>query len=155
MYRRLENTGLLGYTDISDQELDCIIQEYKEMHPNDEEAMVIGHLRACQVCVPRSRTRGSIHRVDSAGVEERRRITIRHRVYEVEAPDSVWYIDGNHKLIRWKYVTHGAIDGYSRVIPFLHYSTNNTAQTVYYLFVIAVSTFGLPQSANRRWGRKC
>lgn len=44
--RRLENTGLLGYTDISDQELDCIMQEYKETHPNDGEAMVIGHLRA-------------------------------------------------------------------------------------------------------------
>lgn len=152
LYRRLANTDLLGYTDISDQELDCMIQEYKETHPNDGESMIIGYLRACQVFVPRSRIRGSIHRVDSAGVEERRRTTIRRRVYEVEAPNSVWHVDGNHKLIRWKYVIHGAVDGFSRVIPFLHCSTNNTAETVYYLFLSAVSLLGLPERVRTDGG---
>lgn len=77
-------------------------------------------LGASQVLVPRLRIRESIHRIDLAGVEERRRTTIRRRVYQVEAPNSVWHVDGNHKLIRCKYVIHGAVDGYSHIIPFLH-----------------------------------
>ena len=113
LYRRLEGSDLMGYTDIPDQELDALIQSYKETHPNDGEAMITGHLRACQVYIPRSRIREAIHRVDPMGVEERIRTTIRRREYHVEAPNSVWYIDGNHKLIRWKFVIHGAVDGYS------------------------------------------
>ena len=35
-----------------------------------------------------------------------------------------------HKLIRWRIVTHGAIDGYSRVIVYLQCATNNRATTV-------------------------
>ena len=152
LYRRVEGTGLMGYTDINDQELDCIIRTYKTTHPNDGEVMVIGHLHASQVLIPRSRIRESIHRVDSAGVEQRRCSTIRQRVYEVEAPNCVWHLDGNHKLIRWKYVVHGAIDGYSRVIPFLCCSTNNMAQTVHSLFLKAVSVFGLPQRVRTDGG---
>ena len=52
--------------------------------------------------------------------------------------------DGNHKLIRWRFVIHGAIDGFSRVIVFLCCSTNNKAETVLQLFRGAVRTFGLP-----------
>ena len=122
------------------------------MHPNDGQVMVIDHLRASQVLVPRTRITDSIHRVVLAGVEERRRTTIRRQVYEVEAPNSVWHLDGNHKLIRWKYVIHGAVDGYSRVIPFMHCSTNNMAQTVYSLFLKAVSVYGLPQRVRTDGG---
>ena len=42
--------------------------------------------------------RASIHRVDSAGVEERRRYAVRRRVYTVPHPNYVWHIDGNHKI---------------------------------------------------------
>jgi len=52
--------------------------------------------------------------------------------------------DGNHKLIRWRFVIHGAIHGFSRVIVFLCCSTNNKAETVLQLFRGAVRTFGLP-----------
>ncbi|KAK3702165.1 hypothetical protein QZH41_015071, partial [Actinostola sp. cb2023] len=40
------------------------------------------------------------------------------------------HIDGHHKLILWRIVVHGGIDGYSRVIVFLKTSTNNMASTV-------------------------
>ncbi|KAK2548345.1 hypothetical protein P5673_031504 [Acropora cervicornis] len=53
-------------------------------------------------------------------------------------------LDGNHKLIRWRFVIHGAIDGFSRVIVFLCCSTNNKAETVLQWFRGAVRTFGLP-----------
>ena len=53
-------------------------------------------------------------------------------------------IDGNHKLIRWRLVIHGAIDGYSRLVLFLHCSDNNRASTVLQQFVGAVQVYGLP-----------
>ena len=39
---------------------------------------------------------------------------------------------------------HGCIDGFSRKIMYLHYSTNNKASTVMTLFNSAVNKFGLP-----------
>ena len=41
-------------------------------------------------------------------------------------------------------MTHGAIDGYSRLIVFLYCSTNNRATTVYELFLSAVEKHKLP-----------
>ena len=54
------------------------------------------------------------------------------------------YADGNHKLIRWRIVVHGGIDGYTRMIVHLGCSTNNQATTVYRLFIAAAERFGLP-----------
>lgn len=152
LYRRLDSSDLKGNTDITDRELDSLIQSYKATHPNDGEAMVIGHLRSCEVHVPRSRIRESIHRVDPCGIIERRRTTIKRRVYHAEAPNKVWHMDGNHKLIRWKYVIHGAIDGYSRVITFLNCSVNNQADSVLHLFINAVETYGLPNKVRTDGG---
>lgn len=52
LYRSLGNSDLMGYTDISDQELDRLILDYKDTHPNDGEVMVIGHIRACNLSIP-------------------------------------------------------------------------------------------------------
>ena len=54
------------------------------------------------------------------------------------------HIDGHHKLIRWRFVIHGGIDGYSRKIVFLNCSANNRAQTVLGVFQQAVQDHGLP-----------
>lgn len=45
---------------------------------------------------------------------------------------------------RWRFVIHAGIDGFSRMIMFLHCSTNNKSLTVLQLFQSAVETFGLP-----------
>ena len=60
--------------------------------------------------------------------------------------------DSHHKLIRWRIVTHGAIDGYSRLIVYLHASTNNRARTVYDLFVAAVDKHQLPSRVRSDQG---
>ena len=52
--------------------------------------------------------------------------------------------DGHHKLVRWRFITHGGIDGYSRLIVYLRCATNNRAATVYGEFMTAVRRFGLP-----------
>ena len=59
------------------------------------------------------------------------------------SPD-LFSLDGHHKLVRWKIVTHGGIDGHTRLIVYLQCSANNTAETVYRVFMAAVNQYGLP-----------
>ena len=63
-------------------------------------------------------------------------------------------VDGNHKLIWWRIVLHGGIDGYSRLITYLHASSNNKAATVFNLFKHAVSEFGIPSRVHSDIGRE-
>jgi len=57
-------------------------------------------------------------------------------------------------LVRWKLVTQGGIDGYSRMIVFLRCSTNNKSLTVYSLFLEAVHKYGLPSRVRTDQGRE-
>ena len=57
---------------------------------------------------------------------------------------ALWHVDGNHNLIRWGFVIHEAIDGFSRKTMCLKCSTNNMASTVLDLFLNATNQFGIP-----------
>jgi len=70
--------------------------------------------------------------------------TITRRVYSVRGPNSLWHIDGLHCPIRWRFVIHGGIDGFSRLIVYLNCATNNYASTVLALFLAAVERYGWP-----------
>ena len=61
-------------------------------------------------------------------------------------------LDGNHKLIRWRMVVHGGIDGFSRMVVFLKCSSNNKATTVLHCFKGAVATYGLPSRVRTDMG---
>ena len=152
LYRALEYSDMIGYTDINDNDLDQIILRYKQTHPHDGERMLIGHLRSLNIHIPRWRIRQCIHRVDPNGVRERSIKLIQRRTYFVKGPNYVWHMDGNHKLIRWKFVIHGAVDGYSRLILFLKCSTNNRATTVLESFAAAVQSYGLPRKLRTDLG---
>ena len=52
-------------------------------------------------------------------------------------------MDGYHKLIRWKIIVHGGIDGFSRVVTYLQAATN-TSQTALSAFLDGVTSYGLP-----------
>ena len=127
IYRRMMDEGRVigSYTDITDNALDIVVQRLKVDHPNDGEVMMAGHLSRIGVRITRARLRASIHRVDPQGVAERSRRAIRRRVYSVPHANYVWHIDSNHKLIRWRMVIHGAVDGYSRNILYLKCANNN------------------------------
>ena len=58
--------------------------------------------------------------------------------------NALWHIDGYHKLIRWRLVIHGGIDGYSRVPVYLKVASDNKAVTVFNAFLQAVELFGQP-----------
>ncbi len=104
------------------------------------------------ITIPRQHLRNSIHRVDGAGVIARRNAVVRSRVYSVPYPNYIWHIDGHHKLIKWRFVIHGAIDGFSRTITYLHCSDNNRAETVLESFVNATTHFALPDHVRSDHG---
>ena len=81
-------------------------------------------------------------------MEARFRRALHHRQYNVYMPNSLWHIDGHHKLIRWQIVVHGGVDGYSRLVVYLKASLNSNAETVLSSFLDGVRQYGLP---SRVW----
>lgn len=61
--------------------------------------------------------------------------------------DNIFYfrhIDSNHKLVNYRFVFHGCVDGFSRCIIYLECCNNNRADTVLHFFRRGVYNFGLP-----------
>ena len=98
----------------------------------------------------RHRIRKSLARIDPKISRLRWAITISRRAYSVPGPNSLWHIDGHHSLVRWGFVIHGAIDGFSRLITFLQCSTYNRSETVKTLD--AIQSFGLPSRVRTDHG---
>ena len=94
--------------------------------------------------VQRARVRESLQGVDPVGRSIQRRYAICRRVYNVHGPNFLWHIDSNHKLISQRFVIHGCIDGFSRLVIYLQCCTNNRADTVLHYFQCGVQQFGLP-----------
>lgn len=122
LYRRLQEAGVSpnDCTILSNQQLDEIIQSIKLDHPNDGEVLMQGHLIRMGIRITRQLLHNSIHRVDHMNTVARGHSVVRHRVYSVQYPNFLWHIDSHHKLIRWRFVIHGAIDGFSRAITYLN-----------------------------------
>jgi len=130
---------------LSDEQLDEVIQLIKENHPNDGEVLIQGNLVRQGIRVPRRMVRASIHRVDHERVAARQHSVVRRRVYSVPHPNYIWHMDSHHKLIRWRFVIHGAVDGFSRTIVHLNCCDNNRAASVLEYFREGASKFGLPE----------
>ena len=92
----------------------------------------------------RCRVRHIMRIIDPVGTVLRWHQAVYRRKYSVPRPNFLWHIDGNHKLIAWRMVIHACIDGYSRLIVYLHCANNNLAATVKEQFVIGVQRWGLP-----------
>ena len=109
---------------------------------------VQGHLVRMGIWVTRNALHASIHRVDHGGTVERRKHVVCCRLYSVAHPNAVWHIDGQHKLIRWCFVIHAAIDDFSRTITYIKCADNNRAPTVLQLFSKSVAQIGLPDQVG-------
>ena len=144
--RRMQKYELshLNSMAVTDTHLDSLVIEITSLLPRCGEKTVIGRLRSCGIRVPRRRIRASLRRVDPSGIHERCRGVLHRRRYQVTSPNSLWHLDGYHKLIRWRLVIHGGIDGYSRLVTYLKVAPNNLASTVLGAFLRAVREFGLP-----------
>lgn len=148
--RRMEEFNLKDnyqrHTPIDDETLDGHITDIIKDFPNCGIKRMRGFLFARGLTIQWDRIRSSMWRVDPDGIILRsiQLNTVSRRRYSVSGPLALWHIDGNHKLIRWGFVIHGGIDGYSRRIMFLRCSTNNRANTVLQCFEESVLEFGLP-----------
>jgi len=154
LYRRMQESGISvdDYAKLSESSLDKIIQDIKVNHPKDGERLMQGHLSRIGLNVRRKELRSAIHRVDPHGLEVRKRYSIKRRAYCVPYPNALWHLDSHHKLIRWRLVIHGAIDGFSRLVLYLECANNNQAATVVNMFKKGVSYFGLPNQIRSDHG---
>ena len=148
--RRAREWNISTYSLVSDHELDVIVRRHSEEFPHCGEAMMKGYLLSIDIHIQRERLRQSIRRV--TGSEQRNSHNIYRRTYSVPGPNSLWHIDGHHKLIKWRLVTHGGIDGFSRLITYLQCSNNNASETVTECFLKATHQFGIPSRVRSDHG---
>ncbi|CAC5388907.1 unnamed protein product [Mytilus coruscus] len=128
------------YSTVDDNELDDIIRPLLDENPHLGYRSIQAHVKVKGHTCQENRIRDAIIRVDPAGTAFRWSDTIHRRTYRVAGPNSLWHIDGNHKLIGWRFVIHGGIDGFSRKIVYLGCATNNKSSTVFDLFPTCYST---------------
>lgn len=145
LYRRVQEFEIDSkFSDLSDNDLDELLKSIIALTPRAGESYVRGSLKGSGVRIQRWRIRERLNSIDPVGRATRRSSAIRRRVYNVRVPNCLWHIDSNHKLIAWRFVIHGCIDGYSRMITHLNCATNNLAATAFQHFNEGVQKYGLP-----------
>ena len=133
--RRISQYGLdedISFSVVSDTQLDMITEQFVETHPHSGQRSLEGFLRGLGLRIQHNRLRESLSRVGPRGVQARLRQALHQRIYNVCTPNSLWHIDGNHKLIRWRIVICGGIDGFSRLPVFIRASDITTGLLLCY-----------------------
>jgi hypothetical protein len=127
--RRVEQFGLQGmkgFSDVSNENLDELVKSYISNHgATSGQEYISGYIKSLGLRVQRRKIRESMTRVDLLNTAIRWGAQVSRRTYNVPWPNSLWHLDGHHSLIRWKFVIHGCIDGFSRRIMFLKCISNN------------------------------
>ena len=153
LFRRREEFNMDDkFSDITDTDLRNTIHCILQQTPFVGETYVRRGLVARKIFVPRHRVRECLNLLDPVGRTMRRRFAIQRRQYNVAAPNHLWHIDSNHKLIQWKFVVHGCIDGNSRAIIYLKCRTNNLAATALQFFIEGTEKFGVPSRVRADHG---
>ena len=103
--RRMNEFGLQiynCYSDISNSDLESIVRNFTEEFPNIGYKRMSGLLLARGLRIQQDRIREMMRIVDPQGTLFRA-LTLRavhRRRYHVPSAQSLWHVDGNHKLIR-------------------------------------------------------
>ena len=105
VFRRLTEYGFRisdTYCDMTDDELEQKVSQILQSHPDIGYRSVKAHLFAAGLNMQEKRVRQAMRNVDVEGCLIRRLQLrpVRRRNYKVKAPNSLWHIDGYHKLIR-------------------------------------------------------
>lgn len=97
----------------------------------------------------------ALAKIDPINSQIRWASLIRRKKYKVPGPNSLWHCDDHHSLIRWEFVTHGDIDGFSRYIVYLHCPINNKKETSWSVWASNLRDGNTTQNKNRQRRRKC
>lgn len=117
--RKVKQLGLESrYSQLTNDELDANIREFREERPDPSARYVVGFLRSQKIRVQRWRVWEALGRIDGVGVQLRTRKAIVRCKYHAKRPMAVWHCDGHLKAILWGITLHGFIDGYSRKVNF-------------------------------------
>ncbi|KAJ3280996.1 hypothetical protein HDU79_011166 [Rhizoclosmatium sp. JEL0117] len=133
------------WSDVTEPNLLRAVHRIINRHRRSGADFVQAHLLSEEgIRVTRERVRKAVKDADPIGVFNRLIKAIVRRKYTVAGPHSLQHIDGNHKLVRYKFVIHVGIDGYSHLCVFCVVSTNNRAETMYEAFSRGVALYGYP-----------
>ena len=111
-----------AYSQISDEELDTLVEEFKRQRPTTGLSYLRGHLLQQGWRIQRNRLLASISRVDGIRKVLRKNSALKRRKYVSSRPNAVWHIDGHHKLGLWGFIIHSSIDGCDSTVG-LHLTT--------------------------------
>lgn len=120
--------------------------------PNAGYRIIIGQLRSMGIVAPRDKVRELVAAGHASSGKMRFLRACVKRVYRVPWVNGLWHMDGHHKLIAYKMVIHGCIDGHSRFIVYLKALDNNRAESVLKLFQEGVGRCGLPSRVRGDYG---
>ena len=104
------------YSQLSDEELDALVEEFKKKRPSTGLSYIRGHLLQRGWRIQRDRLLASISRVDGVQKVLRKNSAIKRRKYISSRPNAVWHMDGHHKLGPWGFIVHASIDGCDRIV---------------------------------------
>jgi len=106
-----------NFDNISDANLDDLVQTYHKENPSRGRSYIMEHLCATHgLRIQRQCVVNAINRIDKLEQGMRHHVgkKMLQRKYSVPRPNALWHIDGHHKLIAWGIVLHGVADGYTR-----------------------------------------
>jgi hypothetical protein len=142
---RVENSFVEPLVTLKDDELDAQVGIYLADNVNRGCVLLEAYLESEGVTAPQRKVREAMRRVDPVGVQLRtmRKIS-RVKKYDAHGPHYVWHMDGCHKIIRWGFVIHACIDGYSRKVVYNRCADNNKHHNQLNLLKQAATEYGFP-----------
>ena len=122
-----------------DNEINQHLQDALDVHPKMGESCARGLLLSKGIKINRTRLRNLLkHLKQSSPLNVN---PIRRREYKTRTCNSMWHIDSTHKLMHWRFVISGGVDGCSRMIMWLKHANNNRAENACNHFLNSITEF--------------
>ncbi|KAJ8518042.1 hypothetical protein ONZ45_g4829 [Pleurotus djamor] len=128
---------------LTDPQLESEVANILELFPSFGRRMIQGTLNSRGHRVSIQRIRDAYRNIWGPPGPFNNHFIVR-REYSVPGVNSLWHHDGNHDLIRWRFVCHAFIDGKSRFVTGVQISANNRKDTVLQVFLNAIGQHGCP-----------
>ena len=107
------------YTEIQDNQLHDIVSATKRMNPKCGSKMLMRYLNSRGIFFCRHCMREALSQVYPQGVATQWCTATKRPVYNVTRLLRLWHFDGNCKLVKWRFVVHGFVDGFTRIPVYL------------------------------------